>query len=30
VIFARDFPPEGDDCDARLIVDAFKKAGSAS
>lgn len=24
VIFARDFPPEGDDCDARLAVRAFR------
>jgi glutamate synthase domain-containing protein 1 len=24
VIFAKDFPPEGDDCDARLLVEAYR------
>ena len=24
VIFARDFPPEGDDCDSRLAVEAYE------
>lgn len=24
IVYARDFPPEGDDCDARLLCDAYK------